>query len=421
MAGTMRSLTSIVALLTMGVLLALTVVACGGGGGGTTNPPPHPVANAGADQRVLPGSVVTLDGSGSSDATGSPLSYSWELVAFPPYTATVPVISGASSVNPTFTADQSSIGSYEIELSVVNGRGQHSSDIVMVTASSSRLPDTGQTGDYTATLGEDSDYALNVPSYTSYPNAPRMVTDNVTGLLWQKQDDAFPRSKLEAAAYCANLPLADSRYSGWRLPTAFELISIMDYGRTDPAIDTAFFSVEPFYSYWTSIPTADKTNAWAIYSNGQVSYGGYLNYARCVRGTQISPPVFTDNADGTVTDAATALMWQKQDDGAARIWDVALSYCEGLSLAGHSDWRLPNIKELYSIVDASKISPAIDTNYFPGTLSANYWSSTTTVFSTANAWTVNFSLGDTGGGLKTGGPAPPPYSNVYTRCVRGGM
>ena len=88
---------------------------------------------------------------------------------------------------------------------------------------------------------------------------------------------------------------------------------------------------------------------------------------------------FTDNGDGTVTDNTTGLMWQKQDDGVRRTWDQALEYCKGLSLGGHSDWRLPTVKELQSIVDYAKHNPAIDTMFFPDTKASVYWSSTTRI------------------------------------------
>ena len=71
-------------------------------------------------------------------------------------------------------------------------------------------------------------------------------------------------------------------------------------------------------------------------------------------------------------------------------WDAALTYCESLTLAGHADWRLPNRKELRSIVDYAKYNPAIDTSYFPDTLSSYYWSSTTGAYGSGNAWYVNF-------------------------------
>jgi hypothetical protein len=78
---------------------------------------------------------------------------------------------------------------------------------------------------------------------------------------------------------------------------------------------------------------------------------------------------FVDNKDGTVSDLATGLMWAKADGGKPTHWQQALAYCEGLELTGHDDWRLPNAKELQSIVDYTRapdsrdpdqVGPAID-------------------------------------------------------------
>jgi len=94
---------------------------------------------------------------------------------------------------------------------------------------------------------------------------------------------------------------------------------------------------------------------------------------RCVRGEAV-PTSFTDNGDGTVTDETTGRMWQKEDDGQTRTWEVALAYCEGLSLAGHTDWRLPDVKEL-------KNGPAILN-------SSSFWSSSTYAQGAGSAWAV---------------------------------
>jgi len=117
-----------------------------------------------------------------------------------------------------------------------------------------------------------------------------------------------------------------------------------------------------------------------------------------------------DNGDATISDQGTHLMWQKQDDGTTRTWTAAITYCEGLTLAGHTDWRLPTIKELKSIADMTKYSPAINTTYFPGTQSSYYWSSTTLASDATCAWGVNFSYGNSYGDYKTVGN--------YARCVR---
>ncbi len=90
---------------------------------------------------------------------------------------------------------------------------------------------------------------------------------------------------------------------------------------------------------------------------------------RAVRGTPYGINKFVDNGDGTITDQATGLMWAKVDSQKGMDWASALAYAENATLAGHSDWRLPNVKELQGIVnydrapnssDPSKEGPAID-------------------------------------------------------------
>ena len=119
------------------------------------------------------------------------------------------------------------------------------------------------------------------------------------------------------------------------------------------------------------------------------------NYACAVRGAQNSSSL-VDNGDGTVTDTATGLMWQ-QDESDAMTWEAALTYCEDLELAGHDDWRLPNVNELQTVIDYNAYEPAIDTSFFPGAMPQYYWSSTTyeeNDDTDNNAWNVFFSNGD---------------------------
>jgi hypothetical protein len=113
---------------------------------------------------------------------------------------------------------------------------------------------------------------------------------------------------------------------------------------------------------------------------------------------------FVDHGDGTVTDTCTGLMWQKGTvdvNGSGAIetewpgdrltWSDALTYCENLDFAGHSDWRLPNVRELQSIVDYGRWGPAIDP-LFEAELDL-YWSSTTDANNPGIAWLIFFNDG----------------------------
>jgi uncharacterized protein DUF1566 len=104
---------------------------------------------------------------------------------------------------------------------------------------------------------------------------------------------------------------------------------------------------------------------------------------------------FVDNGDGTVTDTCTELMWQKDAIYNSSLWCDAITYCENLSFAGHSDWRLPNVRELESIIDYGRVNPSIDPVFGAGTWPDEphiyYWSSTS--ISAAYAWYVGFDRG----------------------------
>jgi hypothetical protein len=123
---------------------------------------------------------------------------------------------------------------------------------------------------------------------------------------------------------------------------------------------------------------------------------------------------FEDNGDGTVTDHAAGLIWQ-QGESEMKDWETACSYCENLSLAGQSDWRLPNIEELKTIVDYDKYDPAINTAYFidfPKVKHSYYWSSTVHSDLTYYAGAILFFSGGVFYGYKGG--------DHFARCVRGG-
>ena len=119
---------------------------------------------------------------------------------------------------------------------------------------------------------------------------------------------------------------------------------------------------------------------------------------------------FIDNGNGSVSDIATGLVWQQQDDDVTRNHAEAITYCQDLSLAGSSNWRLPNIKELLSIVDYRANSPSIVSSMFPGTNSFFYWSATGLTGSSGSAWYTHFLSGEVDISLTT--------ENFFVRCVR---
>ncbi|MDD2365135.1 MAG: DUF1566 domain-containing protein [Desulfuromonadaceae bacterium] len=133
------------------------------------------------------------------------------------------------------------------------------------------------------------------------------------------------------------------------------------------------------------------------------------------------PPTvrFTDNGDQTVTDTLTGLIWSKNANPASttKTWQGALDYIKTLnssSYMGYNDWRLPNVTELESLIDAEKYTPALPAGHpFSGVQSDYYWSSTSYADSSTLAWYVSMYGGYVSYGYKTG--------NVYVWPVRGGQ
>src|SRR6266704_106782 len=80
-----------------------------------------------------------------------------------------------------------------------------------------------------------------------------------------------------------------------------------------------------------------------------------------------------DNSDGTITDHATGLMWQKDDDGEERNWHEANAYCDSLSLAGFNDWRLPTLREFESLKETAKPAGLKVNTFYNLKTNADYW------------------------------------------------
>jgi hypothetical protein len=135
---------------------------------------------------------------------------------------------------------------------------------------------------------------------------------------------------------------------------------------------------------------------------------------------------FVVNADDTVTDNCTGLQWQRFTadrngdfaitDGDEFAWCAAIDFCESSSFAGHGDWRLPNVRELESIVDYGESNPAADPVFRAE--DGCYWTSTTLVSDPTKAFVVCFRDGIVGAADKIPGGIVP--FSAYVRAVRGG-
>lgn len=333
--------------------------------------------------------------------------------------------------------------------------------------------------------GQDANFEVNNPSYTNNDNGA--ITDNVTGLIWQQEmgekltyKDAFQRAK----------ELKLGGYSDWHVPSIKELYSLIQFtgsvkgqNAIDPFIDTKYFT-QPLgdankgerqidAQTWSSTEYVGKTmkNDETVFGvnfvDGRIK--GYPKYNprthepnkmyfRFVRGNKAyGINSFINNKNGTITDFATGLMWQQSDSNKGMNWEDALKYAENLDLGGHDDWRLPNAKELQSILDYTRSpdttgSPAINPIFQTSSIlneAGNkdypyYWSSTTHLDGPdpeSNAVYIAFgrALGKMHGSIidvhgsgaqrsdpKTGNPmSRGPQGDMirvknYIRCVTGG-
>lgn len=153
------------------------------------------------------------------------------------------------------------------------------------------------------------------------------------------------------------------------------------------------------------------------------------NAATCLNNNPPSNPdsIYSDHNDGTITDNRTGLMWKVCSEGQSWSpgvcsnsalsypWLSALSLAEASTFAGYNDWRLPNLKELQSLVEECTNNPAINGNRFPNTPTsysgASFWTSSPTINNTYSAWTVDFYEGR----------AQWVVGYTFVRLVRGGQ
>jgi hypothetical protein len=251
-----------------------------------------------------------------------------------------------------------------------------------------------------AFYGQDAQHSGNTPSYTDNGNGT--ITDNVTGLMWQQSADtngdgdigaADKLTYAEAGTYCNSLTLAG--YTDWRLPDIKQLYSLIDFSGIDPSgyngadtsglipfIDTDYFDfaygdtsagervIDAQYAsstlYVSNTANDGGSTMFGVnFADGRIKGYGLTLFGQdktffviCVRGNiNYGQNDFVDNGDSTITDSATGLMWAQDDSGAGLNWEEALAWVEQKNnekYLGYNDWRLPNAKELQSIVDYNR-------------------------------------------------------------------
>ena len=249
-------------------------------------------------------------------------------------------------------------------------------------------------------FGQDAQYVGNAPRYEDHGDGT--VTDRVTGLMWQ-QDPGAKRTFEQATEGARKCRLAG--HADWRFPTIKELYSLILFSGTDPdprtagpAGQTPFLDTRAFrFSYGDPAKgeriidsqfmsstryrgktmRGDATVFGVNFADGRIKGyplkdprrgGAKAFFVRYVRGNpKYGRNDFHSNGDGTVTDRATGLVWTQVDSGHLKAgprkdgrmnWQQALAWAEGLAFAGQSDWRLPNAKELQSIVDYARCPEA---------------------------------------------------------------
>jgi len=278
-------------------------------------------------------------------------------------------------------------------------------------------------------FGQNANYQGNTPEYVD--NGDGTVTDMVSGLMWQQTLDHNGDGNIDyddKLTYAEILALPETCTTGghtdWRVPTIKEQYSLMMFSGRDvsgyesestegltPFINTDYFGYnygdtdagERIIDVQCASTSVSVGNAMQMvfgvnFADGRIKgYGTTMmgqekafNYL-LVRGNEnYGQNSFTENGDGTITDVATGLMWMQDDSQTGMNWKDALVYAENFEFADYSDWRLPDAKELQSIVDYSRSpqsssSAAIDP-LFNSTSITNeagevdypfYWSNTT--------------------------------------------
>lgn len=288
-----------------------------------------------------------------------------------------------------------------------------------------------------AFCGQDAQYASGARSFSCLDaggasqvpcdetaDEGEVVQDPAAGLEWQRTRTTSTVNFSEALAYCEDTLNAES-YGGktdWRLPTIRELSSLSVSSTWLPTLDPLAFPGTYGAEVWTITPLVEEEDGdpsddavWIL--DFEAGFRGTRlktndAHVRCVRGDEWAEPAsrMTESGESgseVVTDRMTGLEWQ---GGAVSSMDFgdALNHCESLDYAGHTDWRLPDLNQLSSLVDYGHFGPATE---MPQTESVAHWSSTTASYSINYGWAVHFEFGGTTTGQKSG-------TLFKVRCVR---
>lgn len=253
-----------------------------------------------------------------------------------------------------------------------------------------------------------------VSTYEEYPftREGEVIFDKNTGLYWEYKTEmegsvncGTNRYTFQEAGDVHVRELNDAAFGGyqdWRLPNKDELRSIFDYGREESVID-AIFGCCPVGDYWTgNVYKMQTCFSWALFSgfgSGIAKRASGKNYVLAVRGgrdRRFGEPDdrrFRDNGDGTVTDEATGLMWQKETNHRMAPKEAEI-YISQMELGGYRDWRLPNIKELNTILnlDVDKDNWFFDVFPVPENEAMLHYSACS-LFERHYAWVTNFTYG----------------------------
>jgi hypothetical protein len=226
-----------------------------------------------------------------------------------------------------------------------------------------------------------------LPHPAKYDTTKAEVTlDRITGLTWEAEPSDLDYKWVDAKALCQ--AATTGGYTDWRLPTRIELLSIVDYSKAQPAIDGTAFPACESSGYWASTAAPDDPNHYAVIDfelgYGYADISGELHFVRCVRGTPNADPPHYKVDKGYVTDNATGLHWEMPAPVEPLDYAASAARCDELLAGGLSNWRLPTIKELQTLVDVTASPPAMDTSVFTdvSTEIDMFWSASRDVYFT---------------------------------------